>query len=63
MAGTPEIFRMRAGQQKDPGMIRGLELSAPHPDFERGERSWRLSESPMAKEFINHAHVIKTPKQ
>lgn len=38
-------------------MIRGLDLLLPHPDFPRGERSWRLNPSPMANDFIKHAYV------
>lgn len=34
-------------------MTGGLELSAPSPDLQGGERGWRLNQSPKAHELIN----------
>lgn len=36
--GLLESHRIRAGHKKDQGMITGLELSAPAPDLQGGER-------------------------
>lgn len=33
------------------------------PEFWRGERSWRLSQSPMANDSVNHAYVMKFPEK
>lgn len=46
-------------------VIRGLELSVPPSTF-RGERGWRLNQSPMANDLINLACVMtprKLPKE
>lgn len=40
---------------EEPPMNRGWERSVPPPDLWGGERGWRLNQSPMAIELINHA--------
>ena len=42
-------------------VITGLEISVPLPNFERGKKSWRLSQSPMTNDLINHAYKIESP--
>lgn len=46
-------------------MVKGLELPVPHPDLQRWERVWRLTQSPLANGLIKYAYVMKphkTPK-
>ena len=43
-------------------LIRGLKLSVPPPDFQDGERDWRLNQSTTANDLINHAYVMKSHK-
>lgn len=45
--GPLDTFWMRESHQKDQGMIRGLELSAPSPNFWRGERRKCLELKPI----------------
>ena len=44
-------------------MNRRLELSTPSGDIWGKGRDWRLTETLMANELINHACVMKHPKQ
>lgn len=57
-----DSFRMGAGHWKTNHMVRGLELSALFPNLweSRGPGDW--GQSPMAKDFINHAYVVKPHK-
>lgn len=41
--GPLVIFRMRVDHEKEEGMFRGLELSAPSPDLQGGESAQRCS--------------------
>lgn len=54
--------RMDNGHWKNQGRIRGWELSDPSLNLQGEERGWRLSWSPMASDLINHANIMKLPK-
>ena len=41
-------------------MIRRLALLVPFPDLLGEERGWKLSQSPMAHDLIDHASVMRT---
>ena len=55
-------LRMGAVVRKTKHVMRGLELSVPHPDLWGRERSWRLKQLPMDNDLINHACVLKPPQ-
>ena len=44
-------------------VTKGLELSAPPLDVQRGERAWRLNQWSLANDLIIHAHVMKHPEK
>lgn len=51
----------------EPIRMTGLKLSASNPVIQTGRRSWRLKESPKAKDLIYHAYCdegfVNTPKK
>ena len=49
-----------AGCQGNQPRIEGWNLF-PSPDFPGGKRGWKLNQSPMASELINHVCVMKPP--
>ena len=55
---TPEDDR--AGCQGNQPRIESWNLF-PSPDFPGGKRGWRLNQSPMASELINHVYIMKPP--
>lgn len=61
---TPQ-WRMGAGCQESQPLIRGLKLSVlPLSNLWEGEKSWRLNQSSMANDLINHYfinHVMRPP--
>lgn len=52
---------MGTGHERDPGMIRGLELLAPFLDLQGEGRGWRLSQSLMVNDLISHFSVMESP--
>ena len=54
-------LRMGLVAKETKHVIRGLALSFQTPNLWGGERSWRLNQSPVANELINHAYVTKPP--
>ena len=52
-----------AGCQGNPTLNRGMELSVPTPDFQGGERGWKLNQPLMITDLTNHAYVMKPPEK
>ena len=59
MESLPGYLRMGPITRGTNSVMRGLELSP--PDLWGGKRGWRLSQSPVGNNVINHAYVMTPP--
>lgn len=56
-------LRLGVGCYGNKPWVEDREFSVPFPTSQERERGWSLNQSPMAKDLINHALVMKLPQK